>query len=100
MAYVALVRPQLEYCSTVWAPHQQYQIHALEMVEHHATRFVEHLYGQQSVTAMLHRLHWDELLQRRLKAQVTMCYKINNSLVSIPTTQLAVGAWQGVDTCN
>ena len=51
------------------------------------------LYGQQSVTAMLKELEWEELVQRRLKAQVTMCYKISNNLVCIPSTQLTVGPY-------
>ena len=48
-------------------------------------------YGQQSVTAMLKELKLEELVQSRIKAQVTMCYKISNNLVCIPSTQLTVG---------
>ena len=40
MAYQTLVCPQLEYCSTMWSPHQQYLINSLEMVQPHVARFV------------------------------------------------------------
>ena len=37
---------------------------------------------------MLRDLNWETLAQRRLKAQVTMTYKIANGLVRIQPTQL------------
>ena len=40
IAYRALVRPQVEYASSVWDPHLQKDIHALEMVQCRAARFV------------------------------------------------------------
>ena len=36
LAYQMLVRPQLEYCCTVWSPYQLYQIHKMEMVQRRA----------------------------------------------------------------
>ena len=39
------------------------------------------------MTALPEKLEWEELAQRRLKAQVTMTYKILNGLVCIPPTQ-------------
>ena len=56
-------------------------------------RFVCHLYGQQSVTAMLSQLQWEELAQRRLKARVIMCYKITNGLVCVPSDQFSTGRY-------
>ena len=39
-AYVALVRPHLEYCSLVWSPYQQKYIDTLEKVQKRAARWV------------------------------------------------------------
>ena len=93
MAFQTLVRPQLEYCAAVWSPYQQNHIRTLEMVQRRAARFVCHLYGQQSVTAMLSQLQWEELAQRRLKARVIMCYKITNGLVCVPSDQFSTGRY-------
>ena len=53
------VRPQLEYCSTVWCPFADSYISKLEVVQRRAARWVKHDYGQtSSVTAMMQSLHW------------------------------------------
>ena len=52
-AYTTLVRPNLEYGSSVWDPFRQYQIDAVEMVQRRAARFVTGQYNRyQSVTSM------------------------------------------------
>ena len=44
------------------------------------TSCVKYKYGRESVIAMLQNLCWEELLQRRIRAQVLMLYKINKAL--------------------
>ena len=63
-AYTTLVRPNLEYGSSVWDPFRQYQIDAVEMVQRRAARFVTGQYNRyQSVTSMLQELKWTYLQQ-------------------------------------
>ena len=89
LAYKTLVRPLLEYSATVWDPYQKFLIHNIEMVQHRAVRFILQKYQRRaSVTAMLAQLQLDSLEQRRLKAKVTMLFKIINGMVAIPPTQL------------
>ena len=89
MAYNSLVRPMVEYSSTVWDPHTQRNIYKLEMVQRRAARFVLRDYSRtSSVTQMLLSLNWTSLYQRRAEAKVVMFYRIAHGLVDIPITLL------------
>jgi hypothetical protein len=53
---ITFVRPQLEYASSVWAPHTQSNINKLESVQRRAARFATGNYNTtSSVTTMLNR---------------------------------------------
>ena len=87
-AYQAIVRPSLEYASSVWDPHQKGLIQDVEKVQRRAARYVMSNYDQRaSVTEMTKELGWETLEQRSMKARVTMCYRIIHQLVAIPSTQ-------------
>jgi hypothetical protein len=65
-AYKALVRPHLEYASTVWDPTAQKHINDIEAVQHRASRFVASDYrSTTSVTAILDQRKWPSLQKRR-----------------------------------
>ena len=86
-AYFTLVRPHLEYCSSVWNPHAVEQTNSIEKVQRRAARYVMNNYQQRSsVTAMIEELEWPSLERRRTTGQLTMLYKIINNTVDIPTT--------------
>ncbi|MCG8033311.1 MAG: hypothetical protein JAZ03_14180, partial [Candidatus Thiodiazotropha taylori] len=84
-AYKTIVRPTIEYCSTVWNPHTKEQTKKIEMVQRRAARYVTNrFHNTSSVASMLDHLEWETLESRRAKAQLTMLYKITHGLVDIP----------------
>lgn len=83
-AYKTLVRPQIEYASTVWDPFTQENQNKIEMVQRRAARFVCNNYSREaSVTAMLDELGWCSLKQRRTDQRLIMLYKIVNNLIEV-----------------
>ena len=83
-AYTSLVRPVLEYSSTVWSPHAETLIKKLEMTQRRAARFILHRYHRtSSVGLMLEDLHLQTLAERRRIADLMMFYKIHHNIVAI-----------------
>ena len=81
-AYMSLVRPTVEYSSTVWDPYTQQNIDKIEMVQRRAARYTLNRYqSTDSVTNMLQELNWDTLESRRKKSRLTMLYKFHNNLL-------------------
>lgn len=83
-AYKALVRPQVEYCATVWDPWTADLINKTEMVQRRAARFVLKRYHQtSSVGAMLTQLGWTTLQERRARMRILLLYKATHHLVAV-----------------
>ena len=83
-AYIAMVRSNLDYCATVWNPHQKDQVMKIEMVQRRAARYTTNRYRNTSrVKSMLDELGWDTLEHRRKNLQLTMSYKVVNNHVDI-----------------
>ena len=82
IVYKTLVRPQLEYSSSVWSPHSQNQI---ESVQRRAARWTMRDYGRtSSVTDMMDFLKWRRLDLRRIDQRLVMFHNIIHSQVEIP----------------
>ena len=82
-AYKGLVRPILEYGSSVWDP--------LEKVQKRAARFVTGNYVDYetgSMTGILKQLKWESLKKRRKDCRFKMLYKGLKGAASIPTNDL------------
>ena len=83
-AYKALVRPKLEYSSSVWDPHSRSHISQIEKVQRRAARFVSNRYhNTSSVSDMLQNLNWPSLEIRRTQSRLVMFYKIIHNVVAI-----------------
>ena len=84
MAYKTLVRPLVEYSSSVWSPYTQSNIHKIEMVQRRAARWTLDNYSKQaSVIEMLNHLGWRSLEQGRNDSRFCLFYKIIYGLVAI-----------------
>ena len=87
-AYKTLVRPILEYSSTVWDPYTNKLINQIESVQRRAARFALHRYHRtSSVGSMLQILGCQTLSERRRVARLSMFYKIQNQLVAIDPSE-------------
>ena len=61
-AYQAIVRPSLDYASSVKEPHQKGFIQEVENVQRRAARYVTSNYEQKArVTEMINELRWENL---------------------------------------
>ena len=87
-AYLTIVRPIMEYTSSVWDPHQQCDIQAIEKIQRRAAWWVMSDYGRHSsVSGMLEFLNWPTLESRRRISRLKAIYKGINKLsgLSIPS---------------
>jgi len=91
-AYTTLVRPSLEYASSVRDPITAADAHTLEQVQRKAARYVTNRYTDQTpgcVTQMIVDLGWQSLQHRRYLACITMLFKIHNDVVVMPDSPLS-----------
>ena len=90
-AYKGLVRPILEYGSSVWDPQSILLQDELEKVQKRAARFVTGNYVDYetgSMTGILKQLKWESLKKRRKDSRLIMLYKGLKGAASIPTNDL------------
>ena len=95
-AYLALVRPHLEYCAPVWSPHYQKDKAKLERVQRRATHWIcskwdplNHCWSK-SYDEELNELGWPTISQRHTLLVGSQVYKIVHSLDSIDCSRYFV----------
>jgi hypothetical protein len=82
-AFVAYVRPVLEYASNVWSPHVLKHSNAIERVQKHFTKRIASL-SNLSYPERLAAIDLEPLEIRRLKADLVLYYKCLNNIVALP----------------
>ena len=82
-AFVVYVRPIVEYCSPVWSPCTVLNINNIESVQR---TFTKRLSGMRSLSynGRLSLLGLEQFELRRIRADLTMCFKIVHQFVDIP----------------
>ena len=87
-AYFCMVRSNLEYCCSVWSPHNKDQTKKVEKIQRRAARFATNRYrNTSSVSSMLDHLQWEPLKSRRSKIQLNLMYKVVEDLIDIPASK-------------
>ena len=89
-AYKGMVRPILEYGSSVWDRHPDKLQEELEKVQNRAARFVtrNYVYETGSMTGILGQLKWESLKKRRKDNRLILLYKGLKGKARIPTDDL------------
>ena len=86
-AYKGLVRPVLDYGSSVWDPPGVVLQEELESTQKRAVRFVTGNYNDEtgSMTGILGQLKWESLKKSRKDNRLILLYKGLKSKASVPT---------------
>ena len=79
--YTTLVRPLLEYSSSVWDPHTKTVVNKIEMVQRRAARFCHNDYKtieRRCMSEMIRKLNLEPLNIRRTNKRLTIFHKAMN----------------------
>ena len=89
-AFKGMVRPILEYGSSVRDPHSDKLREKLEKVQNRAATFVtrNYVYKTGSMTGILGQLKWESLKKRRKDKRLILLYKGLKGKARIPTDDL------------
>ena len=90
-AYQTLVRPYLEYCSSVWDPHIQTDVNRIEAVQRQAATFCFRRYKRSSsLTLMQADLGWSLLSARREQERLMLMFKLCHFLVNVNSSKTLI----------
>ena len=79
----------MEYASSIGDPHTKNDINILEAVQRRGARFVCNTFScEASVTAMINKLEWALLEQRRAESRLVILQRIRNEAVDIACNDL------------
>jgi hypothetical protein len=84
--YKALVRPILEYCSSIWFPIYKHQIMEIEKIQKRATKLVKEI-RNKSYSERLKYLNLDTLHFRRLRSDMLQTFRIIKGIDNLDVAQ-------------
>lgn len=88
LAYTSIIRPKLEYACSVWDPHKQKNIQALEMIQRKAVRFIYSKYRLSDSPTTLMKEHGIQTLQARRKIErLKFLYQLKSNKLGISPDQ-------------
>ena len=85
LLYKSLVRPHLEFASTIWSPKYKYNIDSIERVQRRATKLISTL-RELPYNERLKRLNLETLSYRRTRADLLETYRIISNQHQVNTS--------------
>ena len=98
--YCSLVRPQLEYASSVWSPYTVKNIKLIEDIQRRATKFILNYPEDMCYTERLHLLELQPLEHRRNITDLILLYKIRNNSIDTNLKQYLIPSTSSYNTRN
>jgi len=88
--YLMLACLILECACVFWSPYHQCNLHAIEMIQRHAARYVLNKFDRYA-SVLIWLVGWSTLEGRRNTLRTLMMYKIMNNLADVPTNTILLG---------
>jgi hypothetical protein len=90
LLYCTVVRPKLEYCSSLWSPYTGIHRLLIQNVQRRATRFILNYAKDMSYPLRLQKLRLLPLGFRREISDLTLLFKSRNGLITMDVNKYVI----------